>query len=109
MKGSVRSVAEIVLMYCLDQGKQCFTYSKIKSWYYRRGLREFKLPYVNDRTLDRNLRELALTGLLERWYIGRSKVVFKVTHRLLEELGVWPQELADPASRKLVLEKYAEV
>jgi len=115
--GSLVKIAEILLLYFLDTGKERFTYNQIKSWYFRYGLRNYKIPYVNDRTLDRTIRALAEKNYLERKHVWirktngqRSQIaIFKITYRLFEDfLDILEAELRDPISRRILLSKFVK-
>ena len=115
--GSLVKIAEILLIYFLDTGKEKFTYNQIKSWYFRYGLRNYKIPYVNDRTLDRTIRSLAEKNYLERKHVWirkangqRSQIaIFKITFRLFEDFfDILETELRDPISRRILLSKFVK-
>ena len=66
----------VVKEYLEDTGLDYVTYNKLKGYCYRKRL--YYKYRINDRTLDRSLRELARLGYFERKYLRNGKkVIYK--------------------------------
>ena len=100
-----RDVLKILLVYYLDCESGTFTYDSLRRWYFRRGLRFYRVPYVRWHTVERYVRDFKSLGLLEHVRVrpvGKFTVTRLFFDVVIELFRLIPTDLHSPEGRSIL-------